>query len=77
MIFKEKTRSGFSKLLQTVSENHSRISEWNVEQLSPQVSLLLTRYNPFLTDKLRVIFRRATRHLYTNVILFFRNEMEK
>ena len=43
-IYKEETRSGFSKLLPTFSENISRISEWNFEQLSPQVSLLLTRF---------------------------------
>ncbi|KAF3595982.1 hypothetical protein DY000_02020495 [Brassica cretica] len=38
-VFKEETRSGFSKLLQTFSENLSKMLEWNVEQLSPQISL--------------------------------------
>ena len=34
-------------------------------------------FDPFRTDKLRVIFERAPRRLYMNVMLFFRNEMAK
>ena len=33
--------------------------------------------DPFRTDKLRVVFRQTTCRLYTNVMLFFRNEMAK
>ena len=38
---------------------------------------LLTRSNPSRTDKLLVVFKRTIRRSYTNIMLFFRNEMTK